>query len=74
MVIAPLSEQRHTDTNTPSVVYYYNDGSIWYEQWHRHGQQHRLIEPASIFYNPQGDITVESFYEFGEQKLKKPVD
>jgi len=50
----------------PAYINYYDDASIFYEQFFKNGHYHRLDGPAATRYFPDGSIEYERFWIDGE--------
>lgn len=51
------------------------DGTGWVREWFQHGQLHRNDGPAKIFYDKDGNITLEAYYLNGKQhRLDAPAE
>lgn len=51
--------------NGPALIVNYSCGSIW-EQYYLNGKRHRIVGPASIFYNENRKIIGEDYYIDGK--------
>lgn len=63
-----------TATRThPSLVAYYTNGNIRYEEWHnKEGKRHRTDGTAYTAYAPGGAIKSEQWWQYGE-KIEPPA-
>lgn len=61
--------------NGPSLVNYYENGNIQFEEWHTHGYLHRTDGPATVFYNENGTVRQKVWYKQGiRYRIDGPAD
>ncbi len=52
----------HSDNDLPSMIHYYENGSIRMNIWHLNGKKHRENLPAEEYFNESGNIVYIAYY------------